>query len=141
MWVLIGEMKGDGDDRLPRYRDVVAVSKDKTKLERYRDEFSKRSHEYVEFGIEEVLEVSDGVPALNCEILRRVQWQLDDPDMPSVTIPPGTYDVYTTIRVPSGKRLTSPHPGAVKLIGHSTPVIEVVNPYVENPVSNLIIEV
>ena len=74
----------------------------------------------------------------NCETISRVQEQLDAPAQ--YTIPPGTYDVYETIRIPPGKRLVCTL-GEVTLRGHCAPVLWVESPSCDNPVDGVIVEV
>lgn len=69
MFVLIGEQKGDYDDYYQRYREAVAVSSSKKLLEEYQTKLESRiapraednEHEYVEFSIEEVVQIESGV--------------------------------------------------------------------------------
>jgi hypothetical protein len=56
MYVLIGEWEGDYGDQYQRYREVVAVSRDKKLLEK---EMSKTKEEFgfIEMVIEDVFEI------------------------------------------------------------------------------------
>jgi hypothetical protein len=56
-FVLVGELKGDYDDFYQRPCEVVAVSKDKTKLGLYRD--GLKDHEYVDFRIEDAPDLDE----------------------------------------------------------------------------------
>jgi|PlaIllAssembly_1097288.scaffolds.fasta_scaffold123619_3 hypothetical protein len=66
----------------------------------------------------------------NCEIIKKVQDQLNDPAIEEVVVPPGTYELYETITVPPKKRVVG---YGATLNMHTAPALDFKNPLHPHP--------